>query len=198
MAGAGTKLFTAGSRLTAAQVNTYLMDQVVARFADSAARDAAYGGAGEPVLAEGMLCYLDSENAVFVNINGTSGGWQEVGFDSDLGISTKTVDYTAALNDKNTIIQMNIASANTLTIPLNSAVAFDIGSQFLVAQYGAGKTSIAGDAGVTLRPGTSSLRTQYSVAALLKVATNEWYVYGDILGSADDSDQAILSGRIFR
>lgn len=58
MAGAGAKLFVSGDVLTAAQVNTYLMDQAVMRFADEAARTAAFGGAGEPTLAEGMVSYL--------------------------------------------------------------------------------------------------------------------------------------------
>jgi hypothetical protein len=64
MAGAGAKLFTSGSVLTAAQVNTYLMDQSVMRFADEAARTAAFGGTGEPVLAEGMVSYLMDTNVV--------------------------------------------------------------------------------------------------------------------------------------
>jgi hypothetical protein len=66
MAGAGAKLFTSGAVLTAAQVNTYLMDQSVMRFADEAARTAAFGGAGEPVLAEGMVSYLMSTDLVQV------------------------------------------------------------------------------------------------------------------------------------
>jgi hypothetical protein len=64
MAGAGTKLFTSGSVLTAAQVNTYLMDQAVMVFASTAARDAAFGGAGEPTLAEGMICYISDANSL--------------------------------------------------------------------------------------------------------------------------------------
>lgn len=58
MAGAGAKLFVSGDVLTAAQVNTYLMDQTVMVFATTAARDAAFGGAGEPTLSEGMCCYI--------------------------------------------------------------------------------------------------------------------------------------------
>ena len=64
MAGLGAKLFTAFSKLTAAQVNGYLMDQTIMRFANAAARDAAFGGAGEPTLAEGMHCYLDDTNVL--------------------------------------------------------------------------------------------------------------------------------------
>jgi hypothetical protein len=66
MAGAGAKLFNSGDILTAAQVNTYLMDQAVMRFADEAARTAAFGGVGEPTLAEGMMSYLMDTNSVQV------------------------------------------------------------------------------------------------------------------------------------
>jgi hypothetical protein len=64
MAGLGAKLFASFSKLTAAQVNGYLMDQSIMRFADATARDAAFGGAGEPTLAEGMTCYLDDTNVL--------------------------------------------------------------------------------------------------------------------------------------
>jgi hypothetical protein len=66
MAGAGSKLFVSGDVLTAAQVNTYLMDQTVMRFADEAARTTAFGGAGEAVLAEGMVTYLMDTNTLEV------------------------------------------------------------------------------------------------------------------------------------
>jgi hypothetical protein len=66
MAGLGARLFPAFSKLTAAQVNGYLMDQSIMRFASAAVRDAAFGGVGEPTLAEGMTCYLDDLNALLV------------------------------------------------------------------------------------------------------------------------------------
>ena len=77
MAGAGYKLFSTGDVLTAAQVNTYLMEQTVMRFATTTARDTALSG----VLAEGMLCYIDADNNIYkytgsawVNIDTTGGG----------------------------------------------------------------------------------------------------------------------------
>jgi hypothetical protein len=77
MAGAGYKLFNTGDVLTAAQVNTYLMEQTVMRFATTTARDTALSG----VLAEGMLCYIDADNNIYkytgsawVNIDTTGGG----------------------------------------------------------------------------------------------------------------------------
>jgi hypothetical protein len=71
MAGLGARLFPAFSKLTSAQVNGYLMDQTIMRFANAAARDAAFGGAGEPTLAEGMTCYLDDTNEI-QSYNGTA------------------------------------------------------------------------------------------------------------------------------
>lgn len=64
MAGAGIRVFASGEILTAAQVNQYLMDQSVTRFADAATRDASFGGAGQPTLSEGRVCYLDSTNLI--------------------------------------------------------------------------------------------------------------------------------------
>jgi hypothetical protein len=62
MAGAGYKLFATGDVLTAAQVNTYLMQQTVMVFASSAARTSALSG----VLAEGMVSYLQDTNSLEV------------------------------------------------------------------------------------------------------------------------------------
>ena len=62
MAGAGYKLFNTGDVLTAAQVNTYLMEQSVMVFDDAAARTTALSG----VVSEGMLSYLKDTNAVEV------------------------------------------------------------------------------------------------------------------------------------
>ena len=53
-----SKSWSSGDVLNAADVNSILANQVVMTFADSAARDAGFGGAGEPTLADGMVCYL--------------------------------------------------------------------------------------------------------------------------------------------
>ena len=41
------------------------MDQTIMRFATTTARDAAFGGAGEPTLAEGMTAYIDADNSIY-------------------------------------------------------------------------------------------------------------------------------------
>jgi hypothetical protein len=74
----GTKLWTAGEVVTAANVNQYLMRGVKV-FADAAARDAAYGGGGEPTLEEGEIVYLADSDTVFAY---TGSGWSPVGDDA--------------------------------------------------------------------------------------------------------------------
>lgn len=55
--------FTAAQVLTADQMNQSARTGVPV-FADTTARDAAFGGSGEKTLAEGQLCYLESTNVV--------------------------------------------------------------------------------------------------------------------------------------
>ncbi len=55
--------FTTGQVLTADQMNQSARTGVPV-FADTTARDAAFGGSGEKTLAEGQLCYLESTNVV--------------------------------------------------------------------------------------------------------------------------------------
>jgi hypothetical protein len=340
MAGAGVRLFTAGSQLLASQINDYLMDQVVAYFTDSAARDAAFGGIGEPSLSPGKICYLFSDNKLY--LYGNDNQWTEIGAQiddlevttgkladgavtsakildgtivnvdinasaaialtklatgtigtvvlhnasgvptatalsgdvtvnssgvtaigsgvvvnadisasaaielsklatstagnvivynssgvptavaetgdvliSDSGVTsiatgvivnadinasaaieqnkiadsiidTKTANYTLALTDKNKFIEMNVGSANTVSIPTDASVNFPIGSQINITQYGTGKTQV-----VAVTPGTTSvrstpgafLRAQYSSATVIKRAANEWYLIGDLSAS---------------
>lgn len=65
MAGLGAKKFVDTEVLYAADVNGYLMEQSIMRFATTAARDAAFGGATELTLAEGMTCYIDADNSLY-------------------------------------------------------------------------------------------------------------------------------------
>jgi hypothetical protein len=95
---------------------------------------------------------------------------------------TNVANYTLLLPDANKVIEMDNAAVNTVTVPLNTAAAFPIGTQITVTQYGTGSTSFVQGAGVTIRSSTGSLtiNSQWSVATLLKVATNEWYLFGGI------------------
>jgi hypothetical protein len=94
----------------------------------------------------------------------------------------QTASYTLALADRGKLVEMNVATANNLTVPLDSAVAFPVGTQIDLSQYGAGQTTVVATGGVTIRSagGALKLAAQYSGATLVKIATNEWYLFGDI------------------
>jgi len=90
--------------------------------------------------------------------------------------------YTLLLGDADKLVEMNNAAANTLTVPPNSSVAFSTGTQIIVVQKGAGTTTIAAGSGVTLLSKDSALGIggQYGAATCIKIATDTWYVIGDL------------------
>jgi fructose-specific component phosphotransferase system IIB-like protein len=90
--------------------------------------------------------------------------------------------YTLVLGDADKLVEMNNAAANTLTVPPNSSVAFSTGTQIIVVQKGAGTTTIAAGSGVTLLSKDSALGIggQYGAATCIKIATDTWYVIGDL------------------
>lgn len=233
MAGAGVRLFTAGSQLTATQVNTYLMDQVVAYFADSAARDAAFGGAGEPNLSSGRVCYLFSDNKLYLYDN--TNNWVEIGAQVEDGeitaaklasdsvttvkilnlnvttakladgavtqeklatgtpqagfrsvqnaATTASSNYTIQLTDLGKLVELNEASACTLTIPTNASVPFAVGDRIDVLQVGAGQvtiTPVSGTVTINGYDGGLKLNGQWAAATLIKRATNTWVAVGNL------------------
>jgi hypothetical protein len=98
-------------------------------------------------------------------------------------IDVKTgIAYTLVLGDRGKVIETNNAAANTITIPANADAAFAIGTQITIVQYGAGQTTIAAAAGVTIRSLANALKiaAQYGAASLYKRGTNEWVVFGSL------------------
>ena len=136
MAGAGYKLFATGDVLTAAQVNTYLMQQTVMVFASSAARTTALSG----VIAEGMVSYLQDTNSLEVYDGsawiGATGDITALTAGTGISISSATgpiptvaIDSTVAtLTDSQTLtnktltapVISTISNTGTLTLPTST------------------------------------------------------------------------------
>lgn len=97
-----------------------------------------------------------------------------------LTINAQTDSYTLVIGDANKQVEINKSTGTTLTVPLNSSVAFPIGTTVLLLQTGAGQVTVAGASGVTVNgtPGLK-LRTQWSAATLVKRATDIWVLIGD-------------------
>jgi len=80
MAGAGYRTFSAGEVLTAANVQTYLMDQAIPVFADATARDAAITSP-----SEGQHCFLSGTDALqyYTGSAWIAAGGVSVGFETN-------------------------------------------------------------------------------------------------------------------
>jgi beta-glucosidase/6-phospho-beta-glucosidase/beta-galactosidase len=95
--------------------------------------------------------------------------------------------YTAVSTDQyQVLVTMNNASANAFKIPTNASVAFAVGTVITVMNIGAGTCTIS-----AVTPGTTTVLSagtvaasptlaQYKSAALIKTATDAWYVVGAI------------------
>ncbi len=94
-------------------------------------------------------------------------------------LTSKTDSFTLALVDENCTMQCNKATGMTVTVP-TSSVAFSNGAVVTLMQYGAGQVTVAGDTGVDIRSSNGlKLRTQYSMATLVKISNTEWVLSGD-------------------
>jgi hypothetical protein len=98
----------------------------------------------------------------------------------NLTLNAQTASYTLVLSDAAKQVEMNVASANNLTVPTDS-VAFPVGTTILVVQTGTGQTTIVPGSGVTINstPGLR-LRARWSTATLIKRAANTWLAFGDL------------------
>lgn len=95
-----------------------------------------------------------------------------------------TSTITLALSDANTTILADSGSAQAVTVPLNTSVAFPVGTQLSFIQIGAGQLSFSPEsAGVTLNSDTSKRKilVRYGAATLIKVATDSWILIGNLV-----------------
>jgi hypothetical protein len=103
---------------------------------------------------------------------------------SDMATSAQSASYTLVLADKAKVVEMSVGSANNLTVPLNSSVAFPTGTQIHIVQTGSGQTTVVATGGVTINTATTlKLRAQWSAATLIKRAENTWVLVGDLATS---------------
>lgn len=103
-------------------------------------------------------------------------------YSDSIAINRVTGSYQTVLADVGKRVEMNVAGANTLTIPPNSTVAYPVGAVIEFGQYGAGQTTVTPGAGVTFRSagGLTKTRVQYSIGSATKIGTDEWWLSGDL------------------
>lgn len=112
----------------------------------------------------GDLNYYDGTNFILLSV------------DPARRVKVKTGSYQLVADDRDVRIEMNVAGANTVTIPTNATVGgagWIIGTEIRVVQIGAGNTTISPAVGVTLHNG-GALSGQWGAALIYNRALDEW------------------------
>ena len=87
---------------------------------------------------------------------------------------------TLALSDAYKYLRCTSTTAVTITVPLQSSVAWEAHTEILFEQSGTGQITITGASGVTVNSRTTAKSSgQYAVIGLKRVAENIWTVVGD-------------------
>jgi hypothetical protein len=118
------------------------------------------------------------------NINNVPAGI--VSSSSNLYVSwvTESVNYTLEITDSGNVVEMSgsAAQARTITIPENTTVDFEVGTQIRVVRGGSGSVQINSIGGVSITSANSYtyLTDIYSSAILIQKDIDNWYLFGDI------------------
>jgi hypothetical protein len=196
MAGAGYRLFNTGDVLTAAQVNTYLQQQVIMVFADSSARTTALSG----VLAEGMFSYLTGTNA-FQYYDGAA--WADVSNPGDItgvtagtglsgggtsGAVTVSIDtaVTADLTTAQTLTNKTLTSPTINDPKLNLSINANTATTYTFVLADNGKLVTSNNASAQTLSIPTNASVAYPVGTQINVA---W-----ITGAGQPTIQAVTSG----
>ena len=133
------------------------------------------------VNASAAIAYSKLNISNSVSTTDLASGAPRAGFRSAQNSQTGTT-YTLALSDLGALVELSNASSITLTVPLESSVAFSVGDRIDILQAGAGQVTIAGAGGVTLNAYDNQfkLNGQFAVATLIKRAANTWLLVGNI------------------
>jgi len=103
------------------------------------------------------------------------------GLVAPLAINAQTgTTYTFVLADAGKLVTSSNGSAQTITVPPNSGVAFDIGTQIIVQNIGSANATLATAGTPTLNSKDSNLEIdgQFAAATLIKTATDAWSIIG--------------------
>lgn len=103
-------------------------------------------------------------------------------FPLNISTNAQIASYTLALADAQKVVEMNVATANTITIPSNDTVSFPVGTSILVVQTGAGQTTIAASVGVTVNSYLGlKIVGRWAGCTLIKRATDTWVAVGGLV-----------------
>lgn len=129
-----------------------------------------------------LAAQLDGLTPAAIGAAGLSSG-KVLPAQASAAIGYITSSRALALSDAGLFTPVNSTSAITVTVPLNSTVAFPVGTELELARFNTGTVTIAPASGVTLiaTPSLNGARTiagLYGVVALKKYSTDAWLLSG--------------------
>lgn len=110
-----------------------------------------------------------------VGPNGTSGDWSTPQI-----LNTQTGSYSIVSSDVGNLVCLN--STGALTVSLNTGTVIATGTRIDLLNLNSGTVTIGGTATINGTP-TLKLRTRYSGASLICVASNSFVLVGDLAAS---------------
>lgn len=193
--------FTAGQVLTADQQNQSARTGVPV-FADTTARDAAFGGAGEKTLAEGQLCYLENTNVVQYYDGAT---WATVGpqtltsglnyitgasFTAVTSVSLPNNTFTSTYRNYRVVYQLTAAStATTVTMRFRASGADKTDANYWQASPGSTSTGAGNNA-------FDALATSWSMGGI-DATFALWSTSFDVISPQVATDNKFCLGNLF-
>lgn len=142
------------------------------------------------VIAGGMPDHASTHAAIgddpitpaSINAASLDGNSKVTATEASSSISVYSDSGTLALTDAGKLVKVTKGTAATITIPLHAAVAFPVGTEIEIVQYGAGQVSIAITSGGTLYSAGSAKKTrvQYVAVSIKCIAQDEWLLTGDL------------------
>jgi len=205
--------FTASQILTAEQMNQSARTGVPV-FADSSARDAAFGGSGEKTLAEGQLAYLEDSNVVQY-YDGSS--WATVGpqtlssglnyvtgatFTTVTSVSLPNSTFTSTYANYRLLFQVTAYSTDsTLSLRMRASGTDDSAASYIGAFLGVDRNTDATrylrtNNATSLALGTtkSVVLTAISFDVYSPQLANKTHLLGNIYNTDGSGYQAAYSG----
>jgi hypothetical protein len=150
---AGRKVFTSGEILTAADVNSFLMDQSVMVFADSSARSSAI-----PTPSEGMVTFREDQDVVEV-YDGSA--FKTVGGLVAVESALKTDTFTASVGAGGNVAVTDLSITHEVSDPANKLI--------ISAFFGAGNQAL-GRLGIAIHDGSGLISVGNTAGSRTSVA----------------------------
>lgn len=95
-------------------------------------------------------------------------------------VVVESASFTLTLAHASQIVEVNSASAVSVTVPPDSSLNFPVGYPVDIVAAGTGVVTITPGSGVTIRSagGLSAVDGQWSAVTLYRRAANEWVLIG--------------------